>query len=137
MSSKLLGYLQYRLNKVVHENLGIVWQDNSFHIDAVFYGDKCLNDSERDTFKSLSTEILIHICKSNPNYWCTCLPYKLRQEKRGSSLYIDYVIILLGMSSSFQENGIDLPHRQIMLEKIYFEGPELLSHSASSSTESE
>ena len=51
---------------------------------------------------------------------------------------MDYVIIFPGIPSDFQENNIDLlPLRQIMLEKIYFEGLELLSDSASSSDESE
>ena len=111
----------------------------SFRIHAVFYGDKFLNDSKRDTFKAHSREILIHNRKNNPNYWCTCLPYGLRQEKLcGSSLYMDYVIIFAGIPCDFQENGIDLlPHSQIKLEKIYFEGPELLSDSALSSDESE
>ena len=44
MSSKLLGCLLYRLNKVFHQNLVIVWQDISFRIHAVFHGDKFLND---------------------------------------------------------------------------------------------
>ena len=35
MSSKLLGCLQYRLNKVVHQNLVTVWQDTSFRIHTV------------------------------------------------------------------------------------------------------
>ena len=73
MSSKLLGCLQYRLNKVVHQNLVIVWQDTSFHIYAVFYGDKFLKDSERDTVKAHSKEILIHNRKNNSNDWCMCL----------------------------------------------------------------
>ena len=48
------------------------------------------------------------------------------------------VCLFPGIPSDFQENGIDLlPHRQIMLEKIYFKGLELLSDSASSSDESE
>ena len=75
MSSKLLGCLQYTLTKVVHQNLVIVWQDTSFRIHAPFYGDKFLNDSERDTTKAHSREILIHNHKNNPNYWCTCLPF--------------------------------------------------------------
>ena len=98
-----------------------------------------LNDSRRDTVKAHSREILIHNRKNNSNYWCTCLLYELRQEKRcSSSLYMDYVINFPGIPSDFQENSIDLlPHRQIMLEKIYFEGLELLSDSASSSDELE
>ena len=139
MSSKLLGCLQYRLNKVVHQNVIIVWQDTSFRIHAVFYGDNFFNDFEGDTVKAHSREILFHNPKNNPNYWCTCLPYELKQEKLcGSSLYMDYVIICQGIPSDFQENGMDLlPHRQIMLEKIYFERQEPLSDSASSSDESE
>ena len=135
MSSKLLSCLQYRLNKVVHQNLVFVWQGTSFRIHAVFYGDKFLDDSERDTVKAHSREILIHDRKNSPNYWCKCLPYELRREKRcDSSLYMDYVMIFPGIPSDFQENDIDLlRHRQIMLVKIYFEGLELLSDSASSS----
>ena len=119
MSSKLRGCFQYRLNKVVHQNLRTVWQDTSFRIHAVFYGDKFLNDSERDTVKGHSREILIHSRKNNPDYWFTYLPYELTQEKLcGSSLCMDYVIIFPGIPSDFQENGIDfLPDRQIKLEK--------------------
>ena len=115
MSSKLLGCLQYRLNKVSHQDLVTVWQDTSFRIHAVFYGDKFLNDSERDTVKAHSREILNHNRKNNPNFWCKSFSYELRQEKRcGSSLYMDYVMIFPGKSSDFQENGIDLlPHSQI------------------------
>ena len=102
MNSKLLCCLQYRLNKVVHQNLVIVWQYTSFRIHAVFYGDKFLNDSERNFGKAHSGEILIHNRKNNPNYWCTCLPYGLRQEKLcGSSLYMDYVIIFPGNTKRF------------------------------------
>ena len=43
-------------------------------------------------------------------------------------------MIFPGIPSDFQENDIDLlPHRQIMLVKINFEGLELLSDSTSSS----
>ena len=50
---------------------------------------------------------------------------------------MDYVIISQAILSDFQ-NSIDLlPHRQMMLRKIYFEGLELLSDSTSSSDELE
>ena len=94
---------------------------------------------ERDAVEAHNREILIHNCKNNLNYWCTCLPYKLRQEKRcASSLYMDYIIIFPEIPNDIQENGIDLlSHRQIMMEKIYFERLELLSDGALSSTELE
>ena len=42
MSIKLLGCLNYRLKKVVPQKIVIVWQDTSFRIHAVFYGDDFL-----------------------------------------------------------------------------------------------
>lgn len=139
MSSKLLGCLQYRLGKVISQDLRIVWEDTLFRIHVVFYGNEFLNESERDVVIKNAREILIHNRKNNPEYWCTCLPYELRREKHcTSTLYMDYVILLTAKPGDFQENGIDLlPDRQLCYENNYFEGLELVSDSASSSDESE
>ena len=68
-----------------------------------------LSASQRDIVQAHSREILIHNRKDNPNYWCSCLPNKLRKEKCcGSTLCIDYVTIFPGIPSNFQDNRIDL-----------------------------
>ena len=67
MSSKLLGSLQYRLSKVVPQNLIILWQDSLFRIHAVFYSKELLSDHEREVVKVHTREILISNRKNNTN----------------------------------------------------------------------
>ena len=51
---------------------------------------------------------------------------------------MDYIIIFPGIPSDFQDNEINLVlEKQILLEKSYFQGLELVSDSTRSSDESE
>ena len=68
MSTKFLRSLQYRLSKVVPQNLVIAWQDTLFRIHAVFYGNEILNNHEREVVKVHAKEILISNRKNNTNY---------------------------------------------------------------------
>ena len=69
ISSKLLGCLEQRLNKIVPQKLVIDWQDTLLRIHAVFYSDEFLSASETDIVEAHSRDILIHNCKNNRNYW--------------------------------------------------------------------
>ena len=80
----------------------IVWQDTLLCIQAVFYCDEFLSASSIDVIKAHSRDILINNHQKNPNYWCACVLYELKEEKRcGSTPYMDYIIIFPGIRSDF------------------------------------
>ena len=104
MSSKLLSCFQYRLGKTVSQDLRIVWEDTSFRVDVVFYGNDFLDESESDVVIKSACKILIHNRKNNPKYWCTCFPYELRRENHcASTLYMDYLILVTAKLGDFQD----------------------------------
>ena len=65
MSSKLLGCLQYRLDKVVVQKFKIVWQDNSFQIYVNFYGDEFSDDLNEKLIKQMLEKFLFITVKKS------------------------------------------------------------------------
>ena len=112
ISSKLLGSLQSRFNKVFFSKFDIVWfhQNNSIHI--VLYGNWFLSDEGIFIVKYNTKKLLFYNKWNNPNLWCTCLPYKLknRSSPQGHDLVMDYVISILVRAQTFSVNGVDLLH---------------------------
>ena len=76
MSSKLLGCIQYQLDKLFRYFI-TVWIDIDFMVHAVFDSKLFLSDDTVSVIKEHVREILFRNKKLNLNYWCTYLPYKL------------------------------------------------------------
>ena len=73
MSSKLLGCIQYRLDKLFPYFIS-VWLDKDRMAHAVFDSKLFLSDDALLVIKEHVRDILFRNKKLNPNYWCMCLP---------------------------------------------------------------
>ena len=85
-------------------------------VHAVFDSKLFLSDDTVSVIKEHVGEILFRNKKLNPNYWCTCLPYKL--QKGGyhkDSLRVDYIILMPLSSKCFLSNGMDLSRENKLL----------------------
>ena len=91
MSSKLLGSLQTRLNRVFDSKFVTVWLDSLYRVPAEFLLESFLSPSETDILLSNVRELHTHNFPENPNYWVTCLPYL--EKINGELLPVDYVIL--------------------------------------------
>ena len=122
MSSKLLGSLQSRFNKVFTLKFGTVWCDKKNYIHIVLYGNEFLSDEDISIAKSNTKELLIHNKWNNLKLWCTCLPYELKnQPSDGYALAMDYVILISVRPQNFSANGMDLlPDKEQFLNELYY-----------------
>ena len=80
---RLLLIKKVRLGKVVSQDLRIVWEDTSFCIHVVFYGNEFLNESERNVvIKSTheSAHELIHNHKNGPKYCLSAYDMNLGEK---------------------------------------------------------
>ena len=94
MSSKLLGCIQYQLDKLFRYFI-TVWIDIDCMVHAVFDSKLFLSDDTVSVIKEHVREILFRNKKLNLNYWCTYLPYKLRKGGYHKDLIrLDYIILM-------------------------------------------
>ena len=93
-----------------------VWLDNDRMVHAIFDSKLFLSDDTVSAIKEHVREILFRNKKLNPNYWCTCLPYKLQNGGyHKDSLRMDYIILMPLSCKFFLWNGIDLSRENELL----------------------
>ena len=85
-------------------------------VHAIFDSKLFLSDDTVSPIKEHVREILFRNKKLNPNYWCTCLPYKLQNGGyHKDSLRMDYIILMPLSCKIFLWNGIDLSRENELL----------------------
>ena len=78
---------------------------------------------------------LVHNRKCNPNFWITCLPYIIREQKNGN-YYMDYVILVKVDPINFTEYGFDVKiDFEKALESAYFDDVCLVTDEDSAGSE--
>ena len=96
MSSKLLGSLQSQFDKAFSLKFDTVWIDPNNCIHIFLDGNEFLSDEDIFIVNCNTKELLIHNKWNNPNLWCTCLPYKLKNKSspQGHALVMDYIVLI-------------------------------------------
>ena len=96
MSSKLLGSLQSQFDKAFSSKFDTVWIDPNNCIHIFLDGNEFLSDEDISVVNCNTKELLIHNKWNNPNLWCTCLPYKLKNKSspQGHALVMDYIVLI-------------------------------------------
>ena len=123
MSSKLLDSLQSRFDKAFSSKFDTFWIDPNNYIHIFLDGNEFLSDEDISIVKCNTKELLIHNKWNNPNIWCMCLPYKLKNKSspQGHALVMDYVVLIPIRAQNFLVNCVDLlPNHEDFLTDFYY-----------------
>lgn len=140
MCGKIIGCLRYTLSRVISpQYLHIVYLDSDLRLHAAFYGNDFLDDTQLETVRMNTRNILTENKKTNSLLSCTCLPYQLRQRKGiDGDLYMDYLAAFRITPEGFSTNNIDLLlERQLFYEREFLDALELVSDEDTDSSSDE